>query len=581
MEQRRTKILAIAFGVLVLLWQGIPIVNETLFGPLNEREEALAAVNERIRDREVDEHRAMTARGKLNVWRQQSLPSDALNAQRLYQSWLTDLAILCGFADLDIKPDRRVTNGNVYTGVQVSLEASATLEELARFLHEFHRTDLLHRVVSLSIEGEQHQGNPPLQIQLMAEGIALQSAANRETLFPETPVRQDLPADATVLQVRDATGFPLRVPFRIRIGEEFLSVTEINDESWTVARGIDGTQPASHTSGTTAEWAPIQPETSVDSATDHRAGLIAAHPFVLPVEYSPRLNTVSNQTVSRGGNLSFSVEPTGYNPALGKPVFALGDDARPEMAIDDAGRFSWSPPDDLPAATYPVTITVQQPGHPESLRSQTVQITLRDVNQPPVIASIEDQTLYAGSELRVEVPASDPDSSNIPKLELIGEAPPGTGIDPGTGEFRWQPPENLEPGEYEITLRATDGGSPPMSATRSFKVTVRDDVARFTYLVAAVQQDGIWQAWLYDRSQNRRLVVQEGSLFEIADIVGFVRSIQRDFIRVQIGDTLWRLPIGKHLRSLDSPVPADLPAASTPAPEDESDPESAARRDES
>src|SRR6185436_915334 len=40
--------------------------------------------------------------------------------------------------------------------------------------------------------------------------------------------------------------------------------------------------------------------------------------------------------------------------------------------------------------------------------------------------------------------------------------------------FTWVPAENQGPNFYTLTVRVTDNGSPPLSTTRSFQVTVRE-----------------------------------------------------------------------------------------------------------
>jgi hypothetical protein len=52
-------------------------------------------------------------------------------------------------------------------------------------------------------------------------------------------------------------------------------------------------------------------------------------------------------------------------------------------------------------------------------------------------------------------------------------APAGARITP-SGLFSWLPLEGQGPGEYAFTIRATDNGTPPMTDTETFLVTVRE-----------------------------------------------------------------------------------------------------------
>ena len=72
----------------------------------------------------------------------------------------------------------------------------------------------------------------------------------------------------------------------------------------------------------------------------------------------------------------------------------------------------------------------------------------------------------------------------------------------------------------EITV--TDAGSPRKPTRRTLTLRLTDDNALYTYFVGAVIDNGKPEAWLYDRSTNRRTVVREGEEFRIADVTGKV-----------------------------------------------------------
>jgi hypothetical protein len=49
--------------------------------------------------------------------------------------------------------------------------------------------------------------------------------------------------------------------------------------------------------------------------------------------------------------------------------------------------------------------------------------------------------------------------------------PPGAAVN-SSGQFRWLVPSDQPPGEYFMTVRATDNGAPPRSATVTFSMIV-------------------------------------------------------------------------------------------------------------
>jgi hypothetical protein len=80
-----------------------------------------------------------------------------------------------------------------------------------------------------------------------------------------------------------------------------------------------------------------------------------------------------------------------------------------------------------------------------------------------------------GSTVTLLVSASDDD---LPvqhlSLRLAPGAPDGAKIDAATSVFSWTPSEAQGPGVYPITVVVTDDGTPPLSATNRFTVTVNE-----------------------------------------------------------------------------------------------------------
>jgi hypothetical protein len=132
----------------------------------------------------------------------------------------------------------------------------------------------------------------------------------------------------------------------------------------------------------------------------------------------------------------------------------------------------------------------------------------------------------------------------------------------------------VEPKDYEVTITVTDNGEPPLSDSQTVLIVMDDDAARFTYLVGCIHRDGHPQAWLYDRLNNRRIVVEEAETLKLAGLEAQVRSIGRDFVLLDFENATWQLDLGEHLRALtkrstpsseaDSAVPALKPSPRVP-----------------
>src|SRR5690606_18372287 len=96
-------------------------------------------------------------------------------------------------------------------------------------------------------------------------------------------------------------------------------------------------------------------------------------------------------------------------------------------------------------------------------------------NQPPTLAAIPDLTISEGSLLMLTNVASDLDLP-LQKLSFSLEngAPTGASINAKSGVLTWEP-SGLQGGStYSITVKVTDDGQPPMSASQTFSVQVVD-----------------------------------------------------------------------------------------------------------
>lgn len=92
-------------------------------------------------------------------------------------------------------------------------------------------------------------------------------------------------------------------------------------------------------------------------------------------------------------------------------------------------------------------------------------------NTPPVLNPIPDQEITLGQTLTFTVSATDPDvPAQTLTFSLEAGAPAGAVINPLTGQFNWHPAS--APTNATITVMVADNGTPSLTASRSFNVTV-------------------------------------------------------------------------------------------------------------
>jgi hypothetical protein len=144
--------------------------------------------------------------------------------------------------------------------------------------------------------------------------------------------------------------------------------------------------------------------------------------------------------------------------------------------IDAAsGVFIWTPTESQGPGSYGITVRVSDNGSPPLSDARSFTVTVTEANSAPVLASIVDRTIAEDTTLRITNSATDSDvSPNQLTFELDPGAPTDAMIDAASGVFTWTPTEAQGPGSYGITVRVTDNGSPPLSDTGSFTVTVTE-----------------------------------------------------------------------------------------------------------
>jgi hypothetical protein len=94
-------------------------------------------------------------------------------------------------------------------------------------------------------------------------------------------------------------------------------------------------------------------------------------------------------------------------------------------------------------------------------------------NTAPLLASIPDQIISAGQLLVLTVTATDMDfPAQTLTYALDAGAPIGASINPITGLFTWRPTADQAPSTNSLSVRVTDDGAPPLSASTSCSVVV-------------------------------------------------------------------------------------------------------------
>lgn len=533
----REKLLAISLGAVLIGGVGFSYFESAILTPLRDLENQVkskTAETQRLREEQM----ALARKdGEMKQWRGLSLPPNPEDAQRLYQEWLINLAQLSGFEILKVTLERRVAEGDTFVTIPVQVEVRAKLRELMEFIDRFESVDLLQRIARCEATSPSNEGDPELNVTMILEGVSMQSAPERTRLFPQSELFEPVSKDATKITVVSNKGFPEKAPFCVRIGTEFLNVTAIDGNTWTVQRGVEKTFSDKHDSNSYVELFPLRN----DSRFAKEMNTIWSESlFTKPapkVDYQPRLASTTPPPVIRGNSWNWKLDVTGWNPAFGSPKFELVS-APPGMELDaQTGTLQWKITSEAELGNHPVELLVWGTNGRDAGFAPSLKVRVRDRNLPPQITTAGPYRFFIGRESEIKLDVKDPDGNGKPVTFAIEQGPAGMTIDSQSGVVKWKPGEELMPQKLEVRLKVTDTDEFPEVVTATIPVSLDEDSARFTYLTGSVtRSSGKEEAWIYDRATNKTTVLHTGDAFQIADFDLTLESIGPTFVIVKRGE---------------------------------------------
>jgi hypothetical protein len=165
---------------------------------------------------------------------------------------------------------------------------------------------------------------------------------------------------------------------------------------------------------------------------------------------APVLASIGDKSVGEGSQLQFSVSATDSDG--GGHVY-WASNLPPGASFDsDTRTFTWTPGYEQ-ADTYPnVQFSVSDGTWTDS---ESITITVDDVNRAPVLAAIGRRSVNEGTKLQFQLAATDPDGDEL--TYSATNLPTGASFDPATRTFSWTPGFDRAGNYPDVHFAVSDG----------------------------------------------------------------------------------------------------------------------------
>ncbi|MCY2977661.1 MAG: putative Ig domain-containing protein [Planctomycetota bacterium] len=251
----------------------------------------------------------------------------------------------------------------------------------------------------------------------------------------------------------------------------------------------------------------------------------------------PVITAIPNQFMNEETELS--IQTLAMDADLPNDALSYSLDIAPIGATIDptTGRFRWTPSEAQGPGNFEVIIRATD--LEGAFDTEAFTVTVLEVNRPPVLQTVPNRQVLVGQTVSFSASASDPDlPSNTLTYSLLAGAPSGATINSTTGAFSWTVPASATRGDYPVSIRATDNGSPTLSDTKNFTIGVSETCTFDANLTGwtVFENGGTSDSRGSVTSQSCSAVLREGNSF----LVGIERQIvipdNPSAIRFEISD---------------------------------------------
>jgi hypothetical protein len=183
----------------------------------------------------------------------------------------------------------------------------------------------------------------------------------------------------------------------------------------------------------------------------------------------------TSRTIPEETTLSFSASASDLDLPVQNLAFSLDPGAPTGATMDPAsGLFNWTPSEAQGPSTNVIFVRVTDDGTPSMSATQAFTVVVNEVNKAPVLVNPSTLTIDETVRFTNQIVATDADlPANRLTFSTVSPFVTGVAINGTSGLLSWTPTEAQGGSSYSIKIRVLDNGSPSLSATQSFTITVR------------------------------------------------------------------------------------------------------------
>ncbi len=207
--------------------------------------------------------------------------------------------------------------------------------------------------------------------------------------------------------------------------------------------------------------------------TDNGTPALSATTLVrIAVNSPPIMQPISNATINELVAFQLAVQAQDSDVPAQTLTYDLVTAPAGMQINATTGIISWTPSEAQGPGTFNVTARVRDNGLGTLSTTQSFTIAVNEVNSAPTIDAVAEQQIVQGGTVTFQAVAHDGD---LPAQQMVfslgAGAPAGATINPATGQFSWTlngPPTQPS---YDVTIVATDNGTPNLSGSRIVRIS--------------------------------------------------------------------------------------------------------------